>query len=83
MPDWFRRFFFFHCQVRLWFKLAAGLGEPRCRDGAILQDCPQSMVFIVALYVSWCRPLDALPSVEPQQYADNLKCSAERPFVLF
>ena len=41
------------------------------------------MVFIVALYVPWCRHLDALPDVKPQLYADNLKCSAERPRALF
>ena len=41
------------------------------------------MVFIVALYVPWCRHLDALPDVKPQLYADNLKCSAERPGALF
>ena len=29
LPDWFRRVYFsFHNQVRLRFKLAAGLGEP-------------------------------------------------------
>ena len=37
------------------------------------------MVFIVALYVPWCRHLDSLPDVKPQLYADDLKCSAERP----
>ena len=36
------------------------------------------MVFIVALYVPWCRYLEALPDVQPQLYADNLKCSADR-----
>ena len=52
LPDWFRRVYFsFHSQVRLRFKLAAGLGEPWCRDGGIPQGCPLSMVFIVALYV--------------------------------
>ena len=36
LPDWFRRAYFsFHSQVRLRFKLAAGLGEPWCRDGGI------------------------------------------------
>ena len=72
-----------HSQVRLRFKLAAGLGEPWCRDGGIHQRCPLSVVFIVALYVPWCRHLDALPNVKPQLYADNLKCSAERPRALF
>ena len=41
------------------------------------------MVVIVALYVSWCRYLDALPDVKPQLYADDLKCSAERPGAFF
>ena len=41
------------------------------------------MVFIVALYVPWCRHLESLPDVKPQLYADNLKCSAERPGALF
>ena len=84
LPGWFRRAYFsFHSQVRLRFKLASGLGEPWCRDGGIPQGCPLSMVFIVALYVSWCRHLESMPYVEPQLYADNLKCSAERPRALF
>ena len=34
LPDWFRKAYFaYHSQVRLRFKLAAGLGEPWCRDG--------------------------------------------------
>ena len=45
--------------------------------------CPLSRVFIVALYVPWCRHLDALPDVKPQLYVDNLKCSAERLRALF
>ena len=40
------------------------------------------MIFIVALYVPWCRHLDLLPDVKPQLYADNLKCSAARPRAL-
>ena len=83
LPDWFRKVYFsFHSQVRLRFKLAAGLGEPWCRDGGILQGCPLGMVFIVALYVPWCRHLDALLDVKPQLYTDNLRCSAERPGAL-
>ena len=65
------------------FKLATGLGEPWCRDGGIPQECPLSMVFIVALYVPWCRRLESLPDIKPQLYADNLKCSAARPRALF
>ena len=53
-----------------------------CRDGGIPQGCPLSMVFIVALYVPWCRHLDSLPDVKPQLDADNLKCGAERPGAL-
>ena len=84
LPDWFRRSYFsHHSQVRLRFELAAGLGEPWCRDGGSPQGCPLSMVFIVALYVPWCRHLDALPDVKPQLYADNLTGSAERPRALF
>ena len=83
--DWFRKVYVsFHSQVRrLRFKLAAGLGEPWCRDGGIHQGCPLSMVFIVALYVPWWRHLDYLLDVKPQLFADNLKCSAERPRALF
>ena len=82
--DWFRKVYFsFHSQVRFRFKLAAGLGEPWSRDGGIHQGRPLSMVFIVAFYVPWCRHLDSLPDVKPQLYADNLKCSAERPGALF
>ena len=83
LPYWFRRAYFsFHSRVRLRFKLAAGLVEPWCRDGGILYCCPLSMVFIVALHVPWCRHLESLPDVKPQLYADNLKCSAERPGAL-
>ena len=41
------------------------------------------MVFIVALYVPWCRHLESRADVKPQLYADNLKCFAERPGALF
>ena len=40
------------------------------------------MVFIVALNVSLCRHLESMPDVKPQLYADNPKCSAERPAAL-
>ena len=44
LPGWFRRTYFAcHSQVRLRFKLAAGLGESWCRDGSIPQGCPLSM----------------------------------------
>ena len=69
MPDWFRgAHFSFHSQG-LRCKLAAGLGEPWCRDDGIPQGCPHSMVFIVALYVPWCRHLESMPDVKPQLYA--------------
>ena len=84
LPDWFRKVYFsFHSQVRLRFKLAAGLGEPWCRYGGNPQGCPLSMVFIVALYVPRCRHLESVLDVKPQLYADNLKCSAARPRALF
>ena len=84
LPGWFRKTYFaYHGQVRLGFKLAAGLGESWCRDGGIPQGCPLSMVFIVALHVPWCRYLQSLTDVRPQLYADNLKCSAQCPHALF
>ena len=40
LPGWFQRAYStFRSQVRLRFKLAAGLGEPWCRDGGIPQRC--------------------------------------------
>ena len=75
LPGWFRHAYFeYHAHVRLQFKLASGLGEPWTRDGVIPQGCPLSMMFIVALYLPWCRYLSAQVRVQPQLYADNLKC---------
>ena len=77
---WFRHAYFeYHLHVRLRFKLAAGLGEPWTRDGGIPQGCPLGMMFIVALYLPWCRYLSAQVGVEPQLYADNLKCASKDP----
>ena len=67
LPDWFRHAYFqYHAGVRLRFKLAASLGQSWTRDGGIPQGCPLSMMFIVALYLPWCRYLDQLPDVSPQ-----------------
>ena len=75
LPAWFRHAYFeFHAHARLRFKLAAGLGEPWTRDGGVPQGCPLSMMFIVALYLPWCRFLAAQEGVEPQLYAYKLKC---------
>ena len=63
-------------------KLAAGLGQPWTRDGGIPQGCPLSMMFIVALHLPWCRYLGAQFGVEPQLYADNLKCVSGDPAAL-
>ena len=63
-----------HAHVRLRFKLVSGLGEPWTRDGGIPQGCSLSMMFIAALYLPWCRYLAAHEEVQPQLYADNLKC---------
>ena len=84
LPGWFRKVCFsFHSQVRLRFKLAAGLGEPWCRDGGIPQGCPLSTVFKEALYVPWCRHLDALPDVKPQLYAEYLSLCPSSPALSF
>ena len=80
LPDWFRHAF--HAHFRLRFKLAAGLGEPWTGDGGIPQGCPLSMMFIVVSYLPWCQYLAAQEGVEPQLYADNLKCVSRDPDVL-
>ena len=60
LPGWFSHAYFeSHGHVRLRFKLASGLGEPWTRGGGIPQGCPLSMMFIVALYLPWCRYLAA------------------------
>ena len=75
LPGWFRHAYFeYHAGARLRFKLSCGLGQSWTRDGGIPQGCPLSMVFIVALYLPWCRHLEAFRGVKPQLYADNLKC---------
>ena len=70
LPGWF----WHHVRVRLRFKLSCGLGEAWTRDGGIPEGCPLSMIFIVALYLPWCGQLESFLGVEPQIYADNLKC---------
>ena len=56
LPGWFRHAYFeYHAHVRLRFKLASGLGQSWTRDGGIPQGCPLSTMFIVALYLLWCR----------------------------
>ena len=83
LPGWFRHAYFeYHAHVRLRFKLASGLGEPWTRDEGIPQGCPLSMMFIVALYLPWCRYLAAQGGVQPQLYADNLKCVSRDSGVL-
>ena len=63
-------------------KLASGLGQSWTRDGGIRQGFPLSMMFIVALYLPWCRYLSAQVGVRPQLYADNLKCLSGNPDLL-
>ena len=70
LPAWFRKVYFsFHRDVRLRFKLAAGLGVAWKRDGSIPQGCPLSVVFIIALYTPWCRYLESRACISPQLYA--------------
>ena len=83
LPGWFRHASSeYHAHVRLRFKLASGLGRSWTRDGGIPQGCPLSMMFIVALYLPWCRYLAAQVGVQPQLYADNLKCTSRDPELL-
>ena len=51
-------------------------------DGCIPQGCPLSMMFIVALYLPGCCYLSAQVGVQPQLYADNLKCVSQDPDLL-
>ena len=84
LPGWFRHAYFeHHAHVRLRFKLASGLGQSWTQDGGISQGCPLSMIFIVALYLPWCRYLSAQVGVQPQLYADNLKCQSCNPDFAF
>ena len=83
LPGWFRHAYFeYHAHVRLRFKLASGLGQSWTRDGGIPQGCPLSMMFIVALYLPWCRYLSAQVGVRPQLYADNLMGLSGNPDLL-
>ena len=41
------------------------------------------MMFVVALYLLWCRYLGAQCGVTHQHYADNLKCVSRNPGLLF
>ena len=84
LPGWFRYAYFeYHAHVKLRFKLSSGLGIPWTRYGRIPQGCPLSMMFIVALYLPWCRYFSAQVGVQPQLYADNLKCLSNDPDLLF
>ena len=83
LPAWFRNAYFeYNSQVRLRFKLASDLGEPWTRDWGIPQGCPLSMMFLVAFLLPWCRYLAAHEDVQPQLYADNLKCVSGDPNLL-
>ena len=69
LPGWFRHAYFeYHAHVRLRFKLASGFGRSWTRDGGIPQGCPLSMMFIVALYLPWCRYLSAQVGVQSPSY---------------
>ena len=66
--------FEYHARVGLRFELSCGLVEAWTRCGGIPQGCPLSMIFIVAVYLPWCRHLESFRGVKPQLHADNLKC---------
>ena len=77
LPAWFRRVYFsFHRDVRLRFKLAAGLGVAWKRDGGIPQGCPLNMVFIIALYTPWCRYLESRASISLNSMLTISKCTS-------
>ena len=60
LPGWFRHGYFeYHARVRLRFKLSCDLVEAWTRCAGIPQGCPLSMIFIVAVYLPWCRHLES------------------------
>ena len=64
-------------------RLASGLGQPWTRDGGIPQGCPLSVMFIVALYLPWCRYLAAHDGEFSLSYMlINLKCVSRDPDLL-
>ena len=63
-------YFEYHAHVRLRFKLASGLAAWT----GIPQGCPLSMMFIVPFYLPRCNYLGAQEGMQPQLYADYLKC---------
>ena len=65
-----------------WFCHAYFEYHAQCACGLSLLLALVSMMFIVALYLPWCRYLSAHVRVEPQLYADNLKCVSGDPFLL-
>ena len=64
---WFRHAYFeYHAWVRLRFKLSCGLSQSWTGDCGIPQECPLSVVSVVALYLPWCRHLESFREVEPR-----------------
>ena len=84
LPGWFRHAYFeFHSHVRLRFKLATGLGQPWTRDG----EYSSGMSFEHDVYCCLCICLGVgiwgrMAGVQPQLYADDLKCVSRDPGVL-
>ena len=71
LPGWFRHAYVrCHAQVRVGFKLSAGLGDAWNRDDGIPQGCPLSVNFFVAPYLPRRGILESVPGVRPQLYAD-------------
>ena len=70
LPACFKHAYFeYHSHV------PAGMGRPWPReDGGIPQEWPLSVVFIVALYLPWCKYQGAQVGVQLQLNAYNLMC---------
>ena len=64
------------------FSWHLALGSLGLVMGSIPQGCRLSMMFIVALYLPWCRYFADQEGVEPQLHADNLKCVSGDPGLL-
>ena len=84
LPQWFRKIYLaYHSQVRLWTKLAAGLGELLVSGWVHLSGMSFEHDVFIVLSVPWCGRLEGMPLVAPQHYADNLKCSSGCPRAFF
>ena len=82
LPAWFRHAYFEYHMCACGLSLLLTLVSPGLVMVVFSKGVLLSMMFIVALYLPWCRYLSAQVGVEHQSYADNLKCVSRDPDLL-